>query len=129
MHTPTDYEKSSKLRKYLEIDGLVTTNQYDGLTSGTADIVACEPNSLVVIQIQEIKKEGGHDLLKGALQGISYAQEKGVKNVVLIAQDEQLPSDIQIKVDVWNNTGWNIRYEPYSYLTNTEVFPLDEETK
>ncbi len=123
------YKQSSELRKYLGIDGLVTTNQYDGLTSGTADIVACVIDSLEVEQVQEIKKEGGPDLWKGAFQGISYAQEKGIKDVVLIAQDEELPSDIQIKVDVWNNTGWNIRYEPYSYLTNTEVFPLDEETK
>ncbi len=123
------YEKSSKLREYLGIDGLMTTNQYDGLTSGTADIVACVIDSLKVKQVQEIKKEGGPDLWKGAFQGISYAQEKGIKNVVLIAQDEELPSDIQIKVDVWNNTGWNIRYEQYSYLTNTEVFPLEEEEK
>ena len=123
------YKKSSKLRKYLGIDGLITTNQYDGLTSGTADIVACVIDSLEVKQVQEIKKEGGTDLWKGAFQGLTYAQEKGIKNVVLIAQDEELPSDIQIKVDVWNNTGWNIRYEQYSYLTNTEVFPFDEETK
>ena len=43
------YKKSSKLRKYLGIDGLITTNQYDELTSGTADIVACVIDSLDIV--------------------------------------------------------------------------------
>ena len=119
------YKKSPKLRQYLGIDGLETTNQFTGLTTGIADIVARKQKSLDVYQIQEIKKEGGHDLWKAAFQAISYAQELGIKDIVLIAQDEELPSDIQIKVDVWNRTGWNIRYESYAYLTNTEIFPLE----
>jgi len=119
------YKESPKLRQYLGIDGLETTNQFTGLTTGIADIVARKQKSLDVYQIQEIKKEGGHDLWKAAFQAISYAQELGIKDIVLIAQDEELPSDIQIKVDVWNRTGWNIRYESYAYLTNTEVFPLE----
>jgi len=119
------YAKSSKLRQYLGMNdkNFTFTNQYQGMTCGKPDIVFLE--NLNVKQIQEIKKEGGRDLWKALAQGLSYGMEKDVRDIVLIAQDIQLPTDIQIKVDIFNAKGWNIRYEQYQNLTSQTLFPND----
>ena len=80
---------------------------------------------LEVKQIQEIKKEGGRDLPSALFQGMSYCEELGIKDCVIIAQDEELPSYLQIKVDIWNANGWKIRYYQYQTLTSQKLFPND----
>jgi|TARA_Y100000296_G_C5156328_1_gene249275 hypothetical protein len=119
-------KESSKLRKFLDIDNCKFDNQYSGLTSGVPDIVPIDKLTDKIKQIQEIKKEGGRDLWKALFQGMSYCKELDIKDLVIIAQDEELPSDIQIKVDIWNAKGWNIRYEQYQTLVSESVFPKDK---
>ena len=116
-------KKSSKLRKWLEVDGYTFDNQYSGCTSGIPDIVALDGRT--VTQVKEIKKEGGRDLPSALFQGMSYCEELGIKDCVIIAQDEELPSYLQIKVDIWNANGWKIRYYQYQTLTSQKLFPND----
>lgn len=105
--------RSSKLRKYLGY----TINDFDNqwaLHSGQPDIVNLDHKK--VIGIIEIKKEGNERLYKGLLQGLVYATESEVKNILLVAQDDVLPSEVQIKVDMFIKHGWDIRYEQYQKL-------------
>ena len=117
-------EKSSKLRKYLGVDGYTFSNQYAGCTSGIPDIVALD--GLDVEQVFEMKKEGGPDIPSAHFQGMSYCKELDKKNLIIVAQDYEIASDIQIKVDIWNNKGWNIRYEQYQTLVSESTFPNDK---
>ena len=55
-------------------------------------------------------------MYKGLFQGMVYAEESGVKRILIVAQDDVLPSEIQIKVDVLIQSGWEIRYEQYQKL-------------
>jgi len=55
-------------------------------------------------------------LYKALAQGMAYAQECGVKKLLIVAQDVDLPTDIQLKVDIWLKDGWDIRYEQYQKL-------------
>jgi len=49
---------------------------------------------------------------------MSYAMECGHKNVLLCSLFEQseFPTDIQTKLDIFKQSGWNFRYEQYQYL-------------
>ena len=108
-------KRSSKLRKYLGYKTSDFDNQWS-LHSGIPDIVNLEDS--VVKGIIEIKKEGSDRLYKALVQGLSYAQDCGIKNVLLIAQDDELPSEIERKVQPWLKAGWTIRYEQYQKLMN-----------
>ena len=106
-------KKSSKLRKYLGY----TTSEFDNqwpLHSGIPDIVNLDTKT--VKSIIELKKEGNNRLYKGLFQGMVYAEESKVKRILIVAQDDVLPSEIQIKVDVLIQSGWEIRYEQYQKL-------------
>jgi hypothetical protein len=116
--------KSSKLRKYLGVDGYDFDNQYSGCTSGIPDIVALD-KALVKV-VFELKKEGGPDIPSAHWQGTSYCQELDIKDLIVVAQDFEIASDVQIKVNIWNKKGWNIRYEQYQTLVSESVFPIDK---
>ena len=106
-------KRSSKLRKYLGYDTSDFDNQWP-LHSGIPDIVNLDVKT--VKSIIELKKEGNNRLYKGLFQGMVYAEESGVKRILIVAQDDVLPSEIQIKVDVLIQSGWEIRYEQYQKL-------------
>ena len=112
---------SSKLREYLGVDGYTFDNQYSGCTSGIPDIVALD--GLKVEKVFELKKEGGKDLPSAHWQGASYCMEVDKKELIIVAQDQELPSEQKIKVDIWNAKGWNIRYEQFQTLVSESVFP------
>ena len=115
---------SSKLREYLGVDGYTFDNQYSGCTSGIPDIVALD--GLNVEQVFELKKEGGPDIPSAHFQGMSYCKELEKKNLIIVAQDYEIASDVEIKVNIWNNKGWNIRYEQYQTLVSDSTFPNDK---
>lgn len=105
---------SKKLRKYLDVDnGEEFDNQWSS-HSGTPDIVGLLKSKPVFIT--EVKKEGGKDLWKACFQGVTYAMEQDLKSLLIVAQDSELQSDIEIKLDIWKQKGWTIRYEQYQHL-------------
>ena len=107
-------KESKKLRIYLGVDGLDDfTNQWES-HSGQPDIVGLLKKQPVFIC--EIKKEGGNDLWKAALQGIAYSMENNLKELLIVAQDDKLPQDLQTKLDIFEQNGWEIRYEQYQHL-------------
>ena len=105
--------RSSKLRKYLGYNTVEFDNQWP-LHSGIPDIVNLDVKT--VKSIIELKKEGNNRLYKGLFQSMVYAEESKVKRILIVAQDDVLPSEIQIKVDVLIQSGWEIRYEQYQKL-------------
>ena len=42
--------------------------------------------------------------------------EQDLKSLLIVAQDSELQSDIEIKLDIWKQKGWTIRYEQYQHL-------------
>jgi hypothetical protein len=54
---------------------------------------------------------------KAIVQGQAYAYETGLRRILIVSMDPQLPSDVQTKVDILNQNGWKIRYESYFKLT------------
>lgn len=106
--------RSKKVRNYLGYDGL-DFNQQWSLHSGIPDVVCLETNK-VVNSLIEVKKEGNERLWKALFQGVSYGYDSGTKKVLIVAQDDELPSDMQIKVDSLIQNGWEIRYEQYQRL-------------
>ena len=42
--------------------------------------------------------------------------EQDLKSLLIVAQDSELQSDIEIKLDIWKQKGWKIRYEQYQHL-------------
>ena len=117
-------QKSSKLRRYLGVDGYNFDNQYSGCTSGIPDIVALD--EAIVKVVFELKKEGGKDLPSAHWQGTSYCQELDVKDLIVVAQDYELPSEQKSKVKVWKQKGWNIRYEQWQTLVSVSTFSNDD---
>ena len=105
--------RSSKLRKYLGYSTDEFDNQWP-LHSGIPDIVNLDVKT--VKSIIELKKEGNNRLYKGLFQAMVYAEESRVKRILVVAQDDVLPSEIQIKVDILIQSGWEIRYEQYQKL-------------
>ena len=109
---------SSKLRKYLSINTRDFDSQY-ALHSGYPDIVpmdldANKPTDTII----EIKKERAVGRMwKAIVQGQAYAYETGLRRILIVSMDPQLPSDVQTKVDILNQNGWKIRYESYFKLT------------
>ena len=106
------------------VDGYNFDNQYSGCTSGIPDIVALDKE--IVKVVFELKKEGGKDLPSAHWQGTSYCQELDVKDLIVVAQDYELPSEQKSKVKVWNQKGWNIRYEQWQTLVSVSTFPNDD---
>ena len=107
--------RSSKLRKYLDLDNCIEFDDQWSSHSGDADIVGLIQNKKVDTVI-EIKKEGSKHLWKALFQGTAYCYDGETKNLLIVAQDPKLPSDIQIKVEIFIQNGWNIRYEQYQKL-------------
>ena len=106
--------ESKKLRIYLGVDGLDDfSNQWES-HSGQPDIVGLLKKQPVFIC--EIKKEGGNDLWKASLQGIAYSMENNLKELLIVAQDDKLPQDLQTKLEIFEQNGWEIRYEQYQHL-------------
>ena len=105
---------SKKLRKYLDVDDIETFDNQWTSHSGTPDIVGLLKSKPVFIT--EVKKEGGKDLWKACFQGVTYAMEQDLKSLLIVAQDSELQSDIEIKLDIWKQKGWKIRYEQYQHL-------------
>lgn len=106
--------ESKKLRIYLGVDNCDEfTNQWES-HSGQPDIAGLIKKQPIFIC--EIKKEGGDDLWKAALQGIAYSMENNLKELLIVAQDDKLPTDLQTKLDIFEQKGWDIRYEQYQHL-------------
>lgn len=106
--------ESKKLRIYLGVDNCEKfTNQWES-HSGQPDIVGLIKKQPIFIC--EIKKEGGDDLWKAALQGMAYSMENNLKELLIVAQDDTLPTDLQTKLDIFEQNGWDIRYEQYQHL-------------
>ena len=109
---------SSKLRKYLTFKTTVFSNQYT-LHSGIPDITPINPykktpdESIIELKISH------EQLWKGIVQGMSYAMECGIKDVLLVSlfESSEFPSDIRKKLDIFEQKdGWNFRYEQYQKL-------------
>ena len=107
--------RSSKLRKYLDLNDCVEFDNQWKFHSGDSDIVGLKANKKVH-NVIEVKKEGSKHLWKALFQGTAYCYDGGVRKLLIVAQDDKLPSDINIKVDTYIQNGWDIRYEQYQKL-------------
>jgi len=47
---------------------------------------------------------------------MAYGLEVGIKNILIVAMDPEIPSDVQIKLDILEQHGWSFRYEQYQKL-------------
>jgi hypothetical protein len=113
-------KESSNLRKYLGFDKLQDFDNQYSLHSGYPDIIAINPNTFKPSEDKPVVelKISHEKMWKGVVQGMSYAMECGHKNVLLCSLFEQseFPTDIQTKLDIFKQSGWNFRYEQYQYL-------------
>ena len=109
--------KSSKLRKYLSLTTRDFESQY-ALHSGIPDIVPIDENTNKPTEmIIELKKESSLGRIwKAVVQGMAYGLEVGIKNILIVAMDPEIPSDVQIKLDILEQHGWSFRYEQYQKL-------------
>jgi hypothetical protein len=106
---------SVKLRKYLQVDECSGFNNQWNAHSGIPDIVGLDSSKNVKF-VLELKKEGGKDLWKAVFQGLTYATECDSKKIIIVAQDPDLQSDIESKLDIWRQNGYDISYEQYQHL-------------
>ena len=47
---------------------------------------------------------------------MAYSMENNLKELLIVAQDDTLPTDLQTKLDIFEQNGWDIRYEQYQHL-------------
>ena len=93
-------QTNSTIRKIMGFDdGAIFDKDNIVVNGGVPDINGYEDNTKVThSSITEVKKEGGDRLWKAIVQGFAYCQGTKSKRMVIVAQDEELKSDMINKI-------------------------------
>ena len=86
--------------------------------SGAIDIYNFDNDKGIILELKN--NDANFD---AGFQALTYAMERyqktGIKHrIILVAKKKDVPSDMEIKLNVWRAQGWDIKYFQYQTLMN-----------